>query len=956
MSRALSTALALLLLLALAAPAAAGENEAGPQPTPAAGEIVPGEVIVKWRDAAGAEGAEAHGLSVLAELGTPEAAMPEVVSTEGRPVAEVIAELQADPAVEYAEPNYVVHLAEEVATTAVPVNDPKTGPQYSLDRMRVRDAWALSTGSTQTVAVLDTGIDFAHPDLAGRLVAGHDFVNNDANASDDNGHGTWVSGIIAANANDGFGIAGVSWHDRILPVKIMGASGTGDTSDLTSGIVYATDRGARIINMSVGGFPYSQYVHDAVRYAWNRGVVLVGAAGNNATEGPFYPASYPEVISVSATQVDDEFTNWSNYGPDVDVSAPGASVLTTNCQICKPVEQDLSGDHRFTYISGTSFAAPNVAGVVALIRARYPTMTNAQVVDRLKTTVDDLGYGGWDKRYGVGRVNALRAVGGAAPVIPLTGLDGLEGNNTLAAARAVAIGTTVRPNIYPAGDVDVVAVDAPRAGRVDIAVEPVLDARAWPWNRSSLPVDPVLNVYHADGAHIVTVDAPDPGATDRASVQLGGPGRLLVRVNNFMPNGNRSAYALTTAFVDNVGPTLASIGPAAGATGVSYDGAVVTTTFTEPVTGVNASSFQLRLGAAVLPASVTYDPSSRQATLRPNVALAGEVSYQVVLSGAIIDQAGNALIPTSWQFTTGKTAPRIYGADRYATSAALSASAFGPGVPVVYVATGASFPDALVGGPAAHMAGGPLLLVAPTSIPPVVAAELTRLRPGRIVVLGSTGAVSTGVLDALRSYTAGPVTRIAGGDRYATAAAISASAFSSGSTKVFVTTGRDYPDALAAGSEAARQRVPILLVGTDDIPAVTAQELARLRPSNIVVMGGPSVVSDAVLAGLGAYSARVDRVSGANRYETAVALTRAVHPANGVSTVYLATGAGFPDGLSAGPVAAAGSAALLLVPPNALPAVVAEELRRLDPTNVIFVGGPGAISEAVRNAVRAVWP
>ena len=222
------------------------------------------------------------------------------------------------------------------------------------------------------VAVLDTGIELGHPELAGRIVPGHDFVNNDGDASDDNGHGTWVSGIIAANANDGIGIAGISWSDRIMPVKIMNASGTGDTSDLTAGIVWATDHGATVINMSVGGFPYSQFVHDAVRYAWNHGVVLVGAAGNNAASGQFFPASYPEVISVSATQVDDEFTHWSNYGADVDVSAPGASVLTTNCAVCKPIEQDLTGDHRYTYISGTSFAAPNVAGVVALILGALP--------------------------------------------------------------------------------------------------------------------------------------------------------------------------------------------------------------------------------------------------------------------------------------------------------------------------------------------------------------------------------------------------------------------------------------------------------------------------------------------------------------------------------------------------------------------------------------------------------
>ena len=952
MSRVLSTALALLLLLAVATPVSADEPEPA---VPAAGEVVPGEVIVKWRDAAaGDAAADAHGLSVLADLGTPAADMPEVVSTEGREVADVVAELRGDPAVEHAEPNYVTQLATDV-TTAVAVNDPKTGPQYSLDRMRVRDAWSLSTGSARTIAVLDTGVEFGHPDLAGRTVPGHDFVNNDSVSADDNGHGTWVAGIIAANANDGIGIAGISWSDRIMPVKIMNANGTGDTSDLTAAIVWATDHGATVINMSVGGFPNSVFVHDAVRYAWDHGVVLVGAAGNNAANGQFFPASYPEVISVSATQVDDEFTHWSNYGADVDVSAPGASILTTNCEACKPVEQDLTGDHRYTYISGTSFAAPNVAGVVALIWARYPTMTNGEVVNRLRTTVDDLGYVGWDARYGFGRVNALRAVGGESPLIALGGHDALEGNDTLAAATPIALGTTVRPNIYPAGDVDVFAVDAPRAGRLDISVGPVLDNRAWPWNKSALAIDPVLNVYNAAGTLLATVDADNPAATDTASIQMSAAGRLLVRINNYTPNGNRGFYPLTTVFVDNIAPTVAGLSPAPNGARAAYDGPVQVQ-FSEPVNGVSGSTFQLRHGVHLVPATVSYDPAAQRATLWPNAVLHGDSVYTATLTSGIVDQAGAALAQVTWGFNTGKALPRLFGPDRYATAAALSASAFGPGVPVVHVATGAAFPDALSGGPAARIAGGPLLLVGPTSVPAATAAELARLRPGRIVVLGGPGAVSDGALEALRCYTTGSVTRLFGADRYATAAAISASTFPSGAGTVFIATGRNYPDALAAGAEAAGQRAPILLVSTNQLPSATANELARLHPSRIVVMGGPGAITDAVVGQLRGYAGSVERVFGADRYATAVALSRATHGPDSVSTVYLATGTAYPDGLSSGPVAGTQSAPLLLVRPNALPAVVADELRRLDPTNIVFVGGSGAIGDGVREAVRALWP
>ena len=416
MSRVLSTVLVLLLLAAGAMPVAAADEKVPPPDTDvvptvsSAGEVVPGEVVVKFHDpTAAARVAQARGLAVVAAVGAPAKGMPAVLTTAGRPVDQVLAELRADPSVEYAEPSYRVQVVIDGVTAAVGVNDPKTAGQYSLDQMRVRDAWALEKGGNGVVAVLDTGVQANHQDLSGRVLAGYDFVNDDTNAADDNGHGTWVAGIIAAKPNDGYGIAGISWSDKILPVKIMTREGTGSTSDLISGIRWAADHGATVINMSVGGFPYTQGVQDAINYAWNKRVVLVGAAGNNNRDEKFYPASMANVVSVSATQVNDEFSFWSSYGAAVDVSAPGSSVQTTNCTVCTYADHNTWGSH--TYISGTSFATPNVAGVVALIRARYPTWTPQQVVDRLFGTVDDRGYAGWDKRYGRGRVNAYRALG-----------------------------------------------------------------------------------------------------------------------------------------------------------------------------------------------------------------------------------------------------------------------------------------------------------------------------------------------------------------------------------------------------------------------------------------------------------------------------------------------------------------------------------------------------------------
>lgn len=663
MSRAIPSLLALLILLAAALPVAAAEPKAAPPSADAQvvgtgePEIIPGEVIVKWRDGArGPDVAQARGLAVVAELGVPGKGMPALLSTGGRGVNEVLAELRTDPNVEYAEPNYRVQLADGGAVTAVGVSDPLTGGQYSLDQMRVRDAWSRSKGGSNVIAVLDTGVQADHPDLKGRVLAGRNFVpstpNN--NAADDNGHGTWVAGIIAANANDAYGIAGISWTDKILPVKIMNANGTGSTADLIDGIYWAADEGAEVINMSVGGFPYLSSVQNAVNYAWGKGSILVGAAGNNNREERFYPASLTNVISVSATQVNDEFSNWSSYGPAVDVSAPGSSVGTTNCTatICPNRSW---GAH--TYISGTSFATPNVAGVVALMLAEYPERSPAWVVDRLISTVDDRGYAGWDNRYGRGRVNAFRAVGGSVVQPTRLGGDGLETNNGLSSARVVGLGVTTRPTIYPAGDVDTFAVDVPEAGRLDVRVTGVVDTRAYPWNKSGLPVDPTVELYNTAGTLLKRVDAVWESGTELAQVSIGGPTRILIRVSNYYANGNRSAYAITPTYADTVPPKATFVSPGAGAKEVSrfVDPLV---RFSEPVSGVSTSTLRLRDTStnSIVSTTVSYDSARREARIRPSAKLVTQRTYRIEATAGIRDAFGNALTAANGSFTTSAMA------------------------------------------------------------------------------------------------------------------------------------------------------------------------------------------------------------------------------------------------------------------------------------------------------------
>lgn len=674
-ARFLSLLMTVSATLVMTVPAAAAPPAEGKHASESVATYAPDRVVVGFRDARRADAVQrAHGLSRASQVGAP-AADQAVMKTNGRNLEQVIAELAADPAVAFAEPDFRVELAGDGAVAAVAVNDPSSGNQYALDRMRVRDAWSLTRGGANVVAVLDTGISFVHSDLAGRIyvnpgesgsgretngrdddgngfiddVNGWDFVNGDRKPADDNDHGTWVSGVIAANPNNGVGIAGISWSDKILPVKVMDSAGSGYTSDLAAGIRYAANSGADVINMSVGGFPYDVAVKSAIDYAWSKGAVLVGAAGNNRREETFYPASYPNVVSVSATQADDEFTNWSSYGTAVDVSAPGADIQTTDCGGCSTTS---AGGSTYMYVSGTSFATPNTAGVVALIRARYPSWTNQQVVDRLLTTVDDLGFPGWDNRYGKGRVNALRAVGASvAAVVSATG-DSFEPNNTIGTARAVALGTTVQPTIHPASDPDHFRFSVPRAGRLELTVTPVVDGLRWPM--SSLPIDPIVDAWDAAGAAVAHSDDPnDSSAVETVVPRATSATSFVVRVANWYPNGSAQPYTVRAVYVDDVAPVVSTWSPAPGSTSVPADSARVDLVFSEPVTGADVTSITLRDAANhAVPASVTYASAQRRATLTPLVPLHAKVQYRILVGSVIHDAGGNQLAAASSTFTT----------------------------------------------------------------------------------------------------------------------------------------------------------------------------------------------------------------------------------------------------------------------------------------------------------------
>ncbi|WP_291053381.1 glycosyl hydrolase family 8 [Herbiconiux sp.] len=309
--------------------------------------------------------------------------------------------------------------------------------------------------------------------------------------------------------------------------------------------------------------------------------------------------------------------------------------------------------------------------------------------------------------------------------------------------------------------------------------------------------------------------------------------------------------------------------------------------------------------------------------------------------------SGNSWLP---QATAAPSIARITGADRYAVSAAVSAGVFAPGAPVVYIASGEVFPDALSASAAAGADSSPVLLVSKGSIPASVAAELTRLTPKRIVLMGGVNTITPAVETALRGYVSAPgtVDRIGGADRYAVSATLSAQTFAPGGQVAYVASGEVFADALSGSAAAGAQGAPVLLTQKNALPAVVKAELQRLAPARIVLLGGANTVTEATRRALESAvpGADVTRIGGADRYAVAAAVSKRVFAPIRTTTVYAASGAVFPDALSASAAAIAAHAPVLLVAKDAVPAATAAELTRLGPNAIVVPGGPNTVSDA----------
>lgn len=269
------------------------------------------------------------------------------------------------------------------------------------------EAWDIFTGDPNvTIAIIDSGVD-NHPDFTGRLMPGYNSVNGGTDSSDACPHGTHVAGTVGAAGDNGVGVAGVHWTVNLLPVRVLTGCG-GTTDQCADGIIWAVDNGADVGTMSLQYYSFSQYFEDSTEYARDNNVLLVAANGNNFGRRVAWPAAFDWVVGVSATNNQDNLAWFSNYGPECEVAAPGEDVYSTWVA------------NGYTYLSGTSMAAPHTSGLACLIWSFSPSLTAQEVRDILTSSVDDLGDPGWDERYGHGRINAALALGAAGGRMDLT--------------------------------------------------------------------------------------------------------------------------------------------------------------------------------------------------------------------------------------------------------------------------------------------------------------------------------------------------------------------------------------------------------------------------------------------------------------------------------------------------------------------------------------------------------
>ncbi len=477
-----------------------------------------GEIIVKFKNqATGQKIKDLYQLSLLKQ--DRHSGLNRLKIAKDGDFTKILIRLKSDPDVEYAEPNYIYQAFYQP-------NDPNYNLQWALPAINAPAAWDQTEGQGIIIAVVDSGVDLNHPDLATNLLKingvtqGYNAINPLGSVQDDNGHGTHVAGIAAAVTNNNVGVAGVAGMARILPVKVLDQNGNGDVYNIGTGIRWAVDHGAKIINISLGG-EESNAVTEAVYYAHSQGALVIAAAGNNGYHVSS-PADLPHVVAVAATDVNNQRASFSSYGDEVDIAAPGKGapgkgIYSTKWHF---------GSSIYGYENGTSMATPFVSGLAALVWARHPELTNDQVETIIEAAARDIANPGWDSYTGFGLINAAAALDQQLPQD-----DAFEPNNNFAAATPLSVDSETYATISRVGDEDYYSFYLPVAGRLYVDLVP------------PGPMDIIAEVLDINGHQVGKIDYYGPGEGDSDSLALTS-GQYYISVKDFNTRWAPEPYLL----------------------------------------------------------------------------------------------------------------------------------------------------------------------------------------------------------------------------------------------------------------------------------------------------------------------------------------------------------------------------------------------------------------------------
>ena len=395
-------------------------------------DVAKGELLVKYKDLISIQSINTfnsqNNLKIVRTLSNKKIKLLKIADeSKNSSLKDIVDAYNKNPLIEYAEPNFALY------KLSVTPNDPYYYEQWGLPLIHANDGWDITKGNSDVIiAVVDSGIDFTHEDLQDKVWInpiegsagnknngidddgngyiddweGWDFFASDNDPSDLDGHGTHVSGIAAAVTNNGKGVAGVSWNSKIMVVRVLNFRGMGFVDITADGVRYAADNGAKVINMSLGSYSFVDSMNEAVQYAYNKGCVLVAAAGNDGDPTVEYPASYENVIGVGSIGPDNNRSSFSTYNESVDVCAPGGDGGSSNSG---NILSTYKGN-AYAYSYGTSMSTPFVSGLASLIFAQNSTWANSQVINKIVSSADDLGTAGWDPYYGSGKINVYAAL------------------------------------------------------------------------------------------------------------------------------------------------------------------------------------------------------------------------------------------------------------------------------------------------------------------------------------------------------------------------------------------------------------------------------------------------------------------------------------------------------------------------------------------------------------------